>query len=170
LALRQGSRGEPAGNSNSHGQAILDRLADVETQWARLQNAGASAAAQTLALASGYTHQAVAKAVDLLERQGLVESRANDRDLRKRLVSLTRTGRHEAKLVDDVAARAAEVFADVFAEIGVDIFSALRAFEAALDRRPLEGRLLETDGEGQSAAKAKRRKIAPVRPKRPGSA
>lgn len=111
-----------------------------------------------IAQALGYTHQAVAKAMDLLEREGLVESRASNKDLRKRLVSLTRKGKHEAKLVDAVAERAAEVFDEVFAEIGVDIFSALRAFETALDRRPLEGRLLETQKPPRSAQPPARRK------------
>jgi hypothetical protein len=49
--------------------------------------------------------------------------------------------------VEAVAARAAAVFGEVFEEIGVDVFKALRALETALDRRPLVGRMLETGGE-----------------------
>ncbi len=116
-----------------------------------------------IAHALGYTHQAVAKAVDILEHDGLMESRASDKDLRKRLVSLTRKGKREAELVDEVAERAAEVFDDVFSEIGVDLFKALRAFETALDRRPLDGRLVET----QHARRTTRSQ--PVRRRKPGA-
>lgn len=101
------------------------------------------AAIAEVAQALGYSHQAVAKAVEAMEKGGLIQSSAAPDDLRKRLLSLTERGREEADTVDEVARRAAAVFADVFDEIGVDLFSALRAFEMALDRRPLLGRLLE---------------------------
>lgn len=101
------------------------------------------AAIADVAQALGYSHQAVAKAVEAMERGELMQSRATAEDLRKRLLSLTEQGRREADTVEAVAARAAAVFAEVFDEIGVDVFRALRAFESALDRRPLLGRLIE---------------------------
>ena len=103
------------------------------------------AAIADVALALGYSHQAVAKAVEGMERDGLMDGRVSAEDLRKRLLSLTPKGRREAAVVDVVASRAAAVFADVFDEIGVDVFKALRAVETALDRRPLAGRLLDAD-------------------------
>jgi DNA-binding MarR family transcriptional regulator len=114
-----------------------------------------------IAQALGYTHQAVAKAVDILEQDGLMESRASDKDLRKRLVSLTRKGKREAELVGEVAERAAQAFEEVFSEIGVDLFNALRAFETALDRRPLEGRLLEAPHQSRTARAQRKRSRKP---------
>ena len=98
-----------------------------------------------IAQALGYSHQAVAQAVETLERGGLMQSSVAVEDLRKRLLSLTNVGRREFEKVEAVADRAAIVFAEVFDEIGVDLFKTLRAFEVALDRRPLVGRLLEHD-------------------------
>lgn len=105
------------------------------------------AAIADVAQALGYSHQAVAKAVESMEKAGLVQSRASAEDLRKRLLTLTDKGRLEAEQVEAVAARAAAVFGEVFEEIGVDVFKALRALEIALDRRPLVGRMLEAGGE-----------------------
>ena len=98
-----------------------------------------------IAQALGYSHQAVAKAVESMEKSGLMQTAASKEDLRKKLVVLTRDGRRDAELVERVAQRAAIVFTEVFDEIGVDLFRALRAFEDAIDRRPLVGRLLESD-------------------------
>jgi hypothetical protein len=80
-----------------------------------------------------------------MEKSGLMQTAASKEDLRKKLVVLTRDGRRDAELVERVAQRAAIVFTEVFDEIGVDLFRALRAFEDAIDRRPLVGRLLESD-------------------------
>jgi DNA-binding MarR family transcriptional regulator len=105
-----------------------------------------------VAQALGYSHQAVAKAAEAMGKSGLMQSRATAEDLRKRLLSLTDKGRQEAEMVDAVAMRAAAVFGEVFDEIGVDVFNALRALETALDRRPLVGRLLEwTEDQEQRA-------------------
>lgn len=114
-----------------------------------------------IAQALGYTHQAVAKAVGGLERSGLVRSSATADDRRKRLLSLTRRGRQDADRIEAVAARAALVFSDVFDEIGVDVFKALRALETALDRRPLAGRLAEqSETPGTSHLRPKRARVA----------
>ena len=109
------------------------------------------AAIAEVAQALGYSHQAVAKAVEAMDKAGLMQTRASAEDLRKRLITLTDKGRQEAEMVEAVAARAAAVFAEVFDEIGVDVFKAMRAFETALDRRPLVGRLLEQDGKREPA-------------------
>ncbi|PZO52436.1 MAG: hypothetical protein DCF16_09375 [Alphaproteobacteria bacterium] len=103
-----------------------------------------------IAAALGYTHQAVAKAVQAMEDAKLVRSIASERDLRKRVVSLTREGKREAAELDQMAETAAAVFRDVFEEIGVDLFKALRDFERATDRAPLLGRLLELDASPRS--------------------
>jgi DNA-binding MarR family transcriptional regulator len=96
-----------------------------------------------IAAVLGYTHQAVAKSVSALEGAGLVRSVVSQSDQRKRALSLTSKGRAEAAQVEALAAKAALVFEEAFEEIGVDLFKALRAFEQALDRRPLLGRLTD---------------------------
>ncbi|MEZ5920079.1 MAG: MarR family transcriptional regulator [Parvularculaceae bacterium] len=94
-----------------------------------------------IAEALGYTHPAVAKAVEKLEQDGIVQSRSNKEDLRRRYVSLTRKGKQEMRKIDEVARHASAVFEDIFEEIGVDLFDAILEFERALDRRPLVGRM-----------------------------
>ena len=92
-----------------------------------------------------------------MEKAGLMQSSASREDLRKKLVALTREGRQDAELVERIAQRAAIVFDEVFAEIGVDVFKALRSFEDALDRRPLVGRLLEHEtGDKRSRSRTKK--------------
>ncbi|MBL8537922.1 MAG: hypothetical protein JNM59_11015 [Hyphomonadaceae bacterium] len=98
-----------------------------------------------IAYSLGYTHQAVAKVVDMFEANGLVHVKVSDEDMRMRLVSLTRKGQREADLVKAAAERAARALTEVFDEIGVDLFQALRDFERALERRPLAGRLREKE-------------------------
>ena len=107
------------------------------------------AAIVDVAHALGYSHQAVAKAVVAMEKLGLMQTSATADDLRKRLISLTPKGRREHEVIEAVAARAAAVFAEMFEEIGVDVFKALRDFETALDRRPLVGRMLEHGESGK---------------------
>lgn len=102
-----------------------------------------------IASALGYTHQAVAKAVHAMEKAKLVRTVASADDLRKRRVSLTRDGKREAIELDALAEHAAKVFAEIFDEIGVDLFKALRDFEHATDRRPLLGRLIELETSAQ---------------------
>ena len=93
--------------------------------------------------ALGYSHQAVAKSVAAMERAGLVSSQACPQDNRKRILSLTAAGQAEADVVQQLAEAAEIALGEAFAEIGVDLFEAMRAFEHALDRRPLGGRLLD---------------------------
>ncbi|MEQ1618912.1 MAG: MarR family transcriptional regulator [Terricaulis sp.] len=115
-----------------------------------------------IAQSLGYTHQAVAKVIDMFEAKGLVQVKISDEDMRMRLVTLTRKGRREADLVRAVADRAAIVFEEVFDEIGVDVFSALRDFERALARRPLSGRLLDAGTtDGGLARRSKRPRTKP---------
>lgn len=115
-----------------------------------------------IAQSLGYTHQAVAKIVDMFEANGFVQIRVSEEDMRMRLVSLTRKGRREAELVGAAAERAAQALTEVFDEIGVDVFQALRDFERALARRPLAGRLRETGPAG--TAQTRRRKQPQTKP------
>lgn len=96
-----------------------------------------------IAQALGYSHQAVAKAIAHLAGMELVRSATSKGDLREREVTLTRQGLKELDKIEAVAADFAVVVEELSEETGVDLFRALRDYEAALEKRSLLGRLIE---------------------------
>lgn len=110
---------------------------------ARRENVSAASIADAL----GYSHQAVAKAVDKLERAGLVVSGITKADLRVRGLSMTEAGRSEHARLEAVTDQIHSVFSSIFDESGVDLFRAIRQFEKALDRDSLFDRLIAQNTE-----------------------
>ena len=113
---------------------IVDRLVEEGAQPAReagiaapprtfsmiMLLARASQTVTELAQRLGVTHAAVIKTERMLEKLGLVERGQDAGDARRKPLCLT--------------ARVSRVYAGLFDEIGVDLFAAARAFDAALDR------------------------------------
>lgn len=102
----------------------------------------------SIADALGYSHQAVAKAADKLESLGLVESGADEDDLRVRQLSPTDRGIAEVSKLQNMTDEIEAAFQGIFDETTVDLFHAIRAFEKALDARPLIERLVEQREKG----------------------
>lgn len=134
---------------------IVDRLVEEGVQPAReagiaapprtfsmiMLLARASQTVTELAQRLGVTHAAIIKTERTLEKLGLVERGQDDGDARRKPLCLTAQGRAEAARIADFMARVNRVYAELFDEIGVDLFAAARAFDAALDREGLAARL-----------------------------
>jgi DNA-binding MarR family transcriptional regulator len=105
----------------------------------------------SIADALGYSHQAVTKTVDKLERAGLVKSGVTEADLRVRGVSATEKGSAEFAKLEAITERIRSVFSTIFDESGVDLFRAIRQFEKALDKASLFDRLIAEEGGADSS-------------------
>lgn len=137
---------------------IVDRLVDEGVPPA--QEAGIAAPPRTfsmimllarssqtvteLAQRLGVTHAAIIKTERTLEKLGLVERGQDTGDARRKPLCLTAQGEAEAARIAEFMARVSRVYAGLFDEIGVDLFAAARAFDAALDREGLAARLVRT--------------------------
>ena len=73
--------------------------------------------------------------------------RASEVDLRVREIIVTEEGRAEIGQLTSMQEQIRSVFESIFAETGVDLFAAIRAFEMALDRQSLVERLIDTEPE-----------------------
>jgi DNA-binding MarR family transcriptional regulator len=127
---------------------IVDRLVEEGVQPAReagiaapprtfsmiMLLARASQTVTELAQRLGVTHAAVIKTERMLEKLGLVERGQDAGDARRKPLCLTAQGEAEAERIAKFMARVNRVYAELFDEIGVDLFAAARAFDAALDR------------------------------------
>lgn len=137
---------------------IVDRLVEEGSPSAR--EAGIAAPVRSFSLISllaraelsvteiaprlGVTHAAVIKTVRALERLGLVERGQDPSDARRKPLRLSGAGREEAGRITRYMARASAVYLSMFEEIGVDLFAAARAFDAALDRENFGDRIAKT--------------------------
>ena len=96
-----------------------------------------------LAQAVGQTHAAVIKNMKPLEAAGLVTKGSDASDGRRKPWTLTREGRAVAKRLQPLLQAGAAAFEELFSEIGVDLYAAVRRTEAALEQRNMTRRLLE---------------------------
>ena len=87
------------------------------------------------------SHPFMINLVGTLEQGGFVAISTDARDARRRPVTLTRKGRREAARVRRVLRRLDAAFADLFAEIGVDLLEAVGRAEDACLREPFHRRL-----------------------------
>ena len=93
-----------------------------------------------LAARLGVTHAAVIKTAKLLEDMDLLGRGEDPADARRKPLRLTVAGRAEAERVARYMQRTNQVYASIFAEIGVDLFAAAQAFDAALVREGFAAR------------------------------
>ncbi|WP_203291944.1 MarR family winged helix-turn-helix transcriptional regulator [Maricaulis parjimensis] len=89
----------------------------------------------------GVTHAGVIKTEKTLEKLGFVERGQNPDDARRKPLRLTDAGREEAERIAVYMDRACAVYREMFAETGMDLFAAARAFEEALDRKGFDARM-----------------------------
>lgn len=150
-----------------------------EARWFPLLQALRRQSPQTvtgLARALGLTHPAVTALAREMARHGLVASRQDPRDARRRLVRLTAGGRAVNERLDPIWEEIRQANRELLAEDGVDLLAALGRLEARLDRRSMYERVvarLEADraaagpaasagagGKGSAAAAAKPARLA----------
>ncbi|MCR9130095.1 MAG: MarR family transcriptional regulator [Alphaproteobacteria bacterium] len=96
-----------------------------------------------LAAALGMTHAGAIKASRQLIDAGLVERMADPGDRRRKPLGLTREGRKSAAEARRFIELARHAYVALFEEIGVDLYSAIQAMNAALDRQGFDQRLAE---------------------------
>ena len=105
------------------------------------RNKGASLAdiSKTLEL----PHQLVAQRAAKLLKLELIEKRADPNDKRRSEFRLTKTGAAQAKILELCMADTAQIYDDLYKEIGCDLPQMLRAAIDALDRKSLQTRFAE---------------------------
>lgn len=136
---------------------LVDRLVAEGGDYARLAGVRAPVRAMSslllldqkprtvteLAAALKMTHAGAIKASRLLVDAGLVERGTDPEDARRKPLALTAAGREAAietrRFLDPVRA----AYADLFEEIGVDVYAAVVALDAALDRKSFDARLAD---------------------------
>jgi len=100
-----------------------------------------------LARRLGVTHAAVIKTSRALDRLGFLARGDDPADARRKPLTLTDAGRAEAERIRRFMDRTNRVYAELFSEIGMDVFAAARAFDAALDRKDFAARFKEAGGD-----------------------
>lgn len=116
-----------------------------EARWFPLLQALRRQSPQTvtgLARALGLTHPAVTALAREMARHGLVASRQDPRDARRRLVRLAAGGRAVVERLDPVWEEIRQANRELLAEDGVDLLAALGRLEARLDRRSMYERVV----------------------------
>ena len=89
------------------------------------------------------SHQLTSQRINWLSENGLVEVIDCDEDLRRRLNSLTRAGKKEARLIEKYTEKLKTAYQDLFEEIGLDGLAAIKKIHHALETRSLKQRMNE---------------------------
>lgn len=87
------------------------------------------------------THPFMIKVVTRLEDEGLVETRADPKDARRRPVRLTARGQQEVDAIRRAMRALGSAYQELFRETGFDLASAVGATEDACLREPFHRRL-----------------------------
>jgi len=93
--------------------------------------------------ALGQSHPTVIQVVDEMTRHGLLSSKRDDEDGRRRQLELTAKGRKLAARLKPVWHAFAEAGREATTESGNDFFGALEQFEAAIGRLSMYDRIIE---------------------------
>ncbi|MDP8917073.1 MAG: MarR family transcriptional regulator [Pseudomonadota bacterium] len=88
-----------------------------------------------------FTHPLIITLLGDLEAQGLVTTRRDPEDGRRRLATLTKAGLLEAQRVEAAAEVIGRAFETLFAEVGADLLDLVSRTEAACEARPFDERL-----------------------------
>jgi DNA-binding MarR family transcriptional regulator len=105
------------------------------------RNQGASLADISKALE--LPHQLVAQRVEKLLKLELIEKRADPDDKRRSEFRVTKSGTAQAKILEECMADTAQIYGDLYEEIGCDLPKVLLATLEALDRKSLQTRFAE---------------------------
>ncbi|OGD10831.1 MAG: hypothetical protein A2Y86_03580 [Candidatus Aminicenantes bacterium RBG_13_62_12] len=89
------------------------------------------------------SHPAVIQAAQMLIRRGLVKSRQDSEDRRKRFLVITPKGKHLAESLKPVWGGFTQAVTEVFQEAGVDMLNILQRVENALDKEDIGPRILK---------------------------
>ncbi|MEW5875469.1 MAG: GNAT family N-acetyltransferase [Candidatus Zixiibacteriota bacterium] len=130
----------------SHDVSMIyrDFEADFEARWfpvARLLGRQSPIGVTEIAESLGYTHPAVSQIAAAMEKRGLIRSRRDRTDERRRLLSLTAKGKSTLAQIAPVWEAVRECTGELIRESGQDFLQGLAAMEESLRRRPMAERL-----------------------------
>ena len=100
----------------------------------------------------GYSHQRVLQKIPKLRKLGLISTRQDDDDARRRIFELTQKGEAQAKLLEKVLPAFAEAYQGLFREVG-NIDRILSDALAAISTHPLGERIKLPDESDEKSAK-----------------
>ena len=111
-----------------------------------------------IAAVTHQSHPLINKYVQRLKGLGLVETRADPKDGRRTIVTLTREGERQATLLLDARPSFNAAYARLMLEADADIFDALWRIEDALEKTPFADRIMaergtEADGEPEAGVR-----------------
>lgn len=92
-------------------------------------------------------HQLVAQRTQALIKRGLLERVDDPDDARRKILSLTQTGRSQTQRLLRILDQSAQAFNQLQAELGLDIFALADQLQGALKQRPLSARIADRNGE-----------------------
>lgn len=121
-----------------------DYDSDFEARWfpvAYLLSQHQSMAVTEISGILGYTHPAVVQIAAAMERRGLVKSRGDAGDGRRRLLSLTARGKATVKRIAPVWDAVRRCTQDIIDASGYDVLGAVGAVERELERQELLSRI-----------------------------
>ena len=107
-----------------------------------LQSSKAPLSVGDLAQAIGQTHASVSQIVKQLQKEGLVETTRDPKDDRKRMLTLTQTGRELVAEITPFWGSIRAAFRELFTEVGGDILSKIENLESSLKEKQLDDRIL----------------------------
>ncbi len=94
-----------------------------------------------LGTALNMTHQLMAHRVQLLKELKLINTKPDPKDKRKQLFHLTAKGKKLTEQLETVTKQAENAYADLFEELGADLYDLLIKARKALLRNPLHQRI-----------------------------
>ncbi len=121
-----------------------DYDSDFEPRWfpvAYLLNQRKSMSVTQIANVLGYTHPAVVQIVAAMDRRGLIKSRSDAGDGRRRILSLSPRGRQTIARIAPVWDAVSSSTKDIIAGSGHDVLGVLDSVERELDRQELLPRI-----------------------------
>lgn len=91
----------------------------------------------------GVTHQLTTHRIGLLKELKLVTEKSDPRDRRRTIITLSRAGRSRVHVLNGICADLEKVYAELFSELGVDLFSTVIRARKALETKSLHVRIAE---------------------------
>jgi ribosomal protein S18 acetylase RimI-like enzyme/DNA-binding MarR family transcriptional regulator len=98
-----------------------------------------------LATATGVTHPAVNQIAAELSENGLIRSEADSRDARRRILILTEKAHQTTQKLEPVWKSLHAALSSVNADVEIDLVNSVLAFERAMEREGLLGRMQRLD-------------------------
>ena len=89
----------------------------------------------------GMSHQLASHRIKDLKKSGLVKEKKDPKDLRRSHIVLSKKGEVVAREIEKISQEIEMVYADIFKEIGVDLYDALKKAKAALAEQSLSLRM-----------------------------